>query len=247
MNKLVYGLLCSSLLLFSCSKKPSATAVTAEEQFMADIAWEPLPFSYLVFKSKFNYKEKNSTVSGSANIRMKKDSIIWMSVSPGLGIEAVRIKITPDSVQILNRLQNKYDHFHISEIKSQLGIDVDFKGLQNLLIGDILYPIQRNDNIKMLEHEVQLKQARGNLNITQLVLKSNHKVGYTEVLSNDGKTLKNTYNTFAVVDSNTIANSFSAIAINQADTLNIDVNHQKIEFPTKNVAFPFTVPKKYEK
>ena len=32
------------------------------------------------------------------NVRMARDSVIWMSISPALGVEAARVLLTPDSV-----------------------------------------------------------------------------------------------------------------------------------------------------
>ena len=40
----------------------------------------------------------------NANIRMQKDSVIWISATALLGIEAVRLLITPDSFKMINRL-----------------------------------------------------------------------------------------------------------------------------------------------
>ena len=42
------------------------------------------------------------TGSFTLNVRMAKDSVIWMSISPALGVEAARILLTPDSVQVLS-------------------------------------------------------------------------------------------------------------------------------------------------
>src|SRR5678815_2230499 len=41
-------------------------------------------------------------------IRMKKDSLIWISVNGALGIEGMRVLIDKDSVRILNKLDKEY-------------------------------------------------------------------------------------------------------------------------------------------
>src|SRR5215213_958551 len=40
----------------------------------------------------------------NAFLRVRKDSVIWVSINAALGIEAFRILITPDSVKVLNKL-----------------------------------------------------------------------------------------------------------------------------------------------
>ena len=42
--------------------------------------------------------------SFTLNVRVARDSVIWMSISPALGVEAARILLTPDSVQVLSKL-----------------------------------------------------------------------------------------------------------------------------------------------
>src|SRR5207253_1686290 len=60
-------------------------------------------------ENEFHYDYLSTKFSADANIdgnnnsfevtlRAKKDSVIWMSISPALGIEAARILITCDSV-----------------------------------------------------------------------------------------------------------------------------------------------------
>ena len=44
----------------------------------------------------------------NATIRMHKDSLIWASVNAVLGIEAMRLLITKDSVFLLDKLNKTY-------------------------------------------------------------------------------------------------------------------------------------------
>ena len=44
----------------------------------------------------------------NANLRMYKDSVIWISVTGLFGIEGLRAYITKDSVKILNKLDKIY-------------------------------------------------------------------------------------------------------------------------------------------
>jgi hypothetical protein len=47
--------------------------------------------------------------SFKANVRMAKDSAIWMSISPALGVEVARILLSPDSVQFFSKIPgNKF-------------------------------------------------------------------------------------------------------------------------------------------
>ncbi len=72
----------------------------------------------------------------TAFLRMKKDSIIWISVRPILGIEMARVVITPDSIKLLNNLKQTVYLKGAGAIDSILKMPMDFHLLQNLLIGN---------------------------------------------------------------------------------------------------------------
>lgn len=75
-----------------------------------------------------------------ANVRMKKDSVIWISISPALGIEVFRVLITQDSVKYISKIpDNKYYYTGGFESISELArIDLDFDMLQDILIGNAI-------------------------------------------------------------------------------------------------------------
>ena len=58
----------------------------------------------------------NNTSKINANIRIIKDSLIWISVKAGLGIEIFRTIITPDSVRYINHINKQYFIKPIHEI-----------------------------------------------------------------------------------------------------------------------------------
>src|SRR5690348_3224740 len=60
-------------------------------------------FQWLTAKAEVEYTDQdNNPETFDVNIRLRKDSVIWISVTPLLGIEAVRVLITPDSMKIMN-------------------------------------------------------------------------------------------------------------------------------------------------
>lgn len=78
----------------------------------------------------------NDVYNASGTIRIRKDSAIYISVSPFLGIEAARVLITPDEVQIINRLEGTYFKGGMSYVNSILNTQLDFHMLQALLLGN---------------------------------------------------------------------------------------------------------------
>jgi hypothetical protein len=83
---------------------------------------------------------KGEKTSFKTNLRMKKDSIIWMSISPALGIEVARMIITPDSIKFLDKWNDQYYIGTHEFLEERIKVHLDFNMLQDLAVGNpILY------------------------------------------------------------------------------------------------------------
>lgn len=245
MNRLILLFSLFLILLSACKKQP-ATSLDGQKG-ENHMEWAPLAFNYLVIKSKINFKSKGNTTNLTANIRIKKDSIIWLSITPGMGIEVVRAIITTDSVKVINRLDNKYDAYSISYIKETLGLELDYTTLQNLIVGDVLLPFGEADKVITTDETWQVKQLHSGLDVVTLISRIQKKVTQAEAKNQDQKYLLTTYKDFILTDSVLFHQEQSLMVKDGTDTSFIEASHQKIEFPKKSVAFPFNVPKRFEK
>lgn len=148
--RLLLPLLCS-VLLFSCKAKKDVAAGTALPALSAQEILERSAlnrhFGELSAKVAISYKVGDEAQSFNARIRMKQDSIIWVSIAPLLGIEMVRAVITPDSLKLLDRFGRRYYLGRFSRLNELLGVDLDFAMLQSLITGNNidLYAMERYD------------------------------------------------------------------------------------------------------
>ncbi|MEI2758146.1 MAG: DUF4292 domain-containing protein [Bacteroidia bacterium] len=91
----------------------------------------------------------NTNIEGDKNnfnvsLRICRDSAIWISVSPLLGIEAVRILLTQDTVRFLDRINKEYKVSGYKEINDLLFAgNLDFDIVQGILTGN-LFVYKRN-------------------------------------------------------------------------------------------------------
>lgn len=118
----------------------------------------------LVDQNAFEYKSLSSKLSVSANtpaqkgsfkvnMRMQKDSVIWMSVTPALGIEAVRVFIQPDTLMFINKMKDQYFAGGYSSIDTLLQYATKFEFLENLLVGNAV-EIEPNEKYNSVVHEL---------------------------------------------------------------------------------------------
>jgi hypothetical protein len=93
-------------------------------------------FNSFSCKAKVSYSDQhNGVVNFSATIRMKKDSVIWMSVSPGMGIEVYRVMITKDSIRILDRIHGTYISRGLDFLNQFVSYPVNLMEVQSLIVG----------------------------------------------------------------------------------------------------------------
>ena len=89
----------------------------------------------------------SSSNSFTVALRMKRDSVIWMSLSK-LGIEGARVLITKDSVKFINTIKGQYfigDFVYLSKF---LNTELDFEVIQSLLIGNSITFYDEAEKIK---------------------------------------------------------------------------------------------------
>ncbi len=89
----------------------------------------------------------SSSNSFTMSLRMKKDSIIWMSLSK-LGIEGARILITKDSVKFVNPIKKQYFSGDFNYLSSFLSTELDFETIQSLLVGNSVTFYDEDDKLK---------------------------------------------------------------------------------------------------
>jgi hypothetical protein len=71
------------------------------------------------------------------HLRIRKDSVIWMSIT-SFSLEAAKVSITKDSVKFINRLNKEYFIGDFSYINRIFGTDLDYQMMEALLIGNSL-------------------------------------------------------------------------------------------------------------
>ena len=126
--------------LFACK--------STERAVKTDIKWKSTQFLLEQLKrSESNYDWLSAKLSTTAEInnrkfsvtiklRIRKDSAIWMSVSPALGIEMARVLITKDSLKFINRLNSTYFSGSVNYLNRLIQTDIDLEILQLLLTGN---------------------------------------------------------------------------------------------------------------
>ena len=75
----------------------------------------------------------------SGQLRMRKDSLIWVSVTAPMGVEVLRAKISNDSIWILNRMEKTYLAGPVDSLELLYGGELAYRlpFVQYMLLGNI--------------------------------------------------------------------------------------------------------------
>lgn len=128
------------IALGACSKKPEIEKPVklqnkSPKYLVRELEANQQGFDY--FYAKFNthtfFNDKNISFKGA--IRIKSDSIIWLSLTKLGGIELVRMVLTQDSVKFINKWDKEYYTGKLSDLEEFGGISVNYQTLQNLFMG----------------------------------------------------------------------------------------------------------------
>jgi hypothetical protein len=109
-------------------------------------------FRFQWFSGKLDCEasDDSSKVSFDVNVRIRKDSVIWMMITdPVLHIQVARVLITKDSVKFVQKLpEEKCFRGDFAILSNLLQNEVDYDMIQSLLIGNSASFYEEDEKLK---------------------------------------------------------------------------------------------------
>lgn len=196
-------------------------------------------------KLKVEYIDGGSSMTANASLRMKRDSLIWMSVSV-LGFEAARVLITQDSFFIMQKMPQKHIEANsIDVLGNYIGTAVSLTQLQNLLLGNtILEPRQYRWSDSPDEGIFYLKGRKDSIEVAQ-------RYYFKNIVPIDAFIRSLTvYNKATITYQGTQKTNLKDVPAKcsfkieyspESQPISVNIDFQSPEFPT-NLTFPFSKP-----
>lgn len=196
----------------------------------------------VVIKASAKYSDEKQDQSVSADIRIKKDEVIWLSIK-FLGIPMAKAMITPDKVQYFEKLNGTYFEGDYQTLSNWLGTELDFKRVQNILMGR---PIAEVDISKVqidgLLQKFSIKDASED-NVEKVYDFEGNELRKTQILqSAESRNLEIDYPNFA----KNFPTQLFIQALHEKGKTNIRMNYNQVLF-NEQVSFPYSVPNGYER
>jgi hypothetical protein len=184
----------------------------------------------------------------NANMRMYKDSLIWVSVNAVFGIEAMRMLITKDSVFLLDKLNKSYQVRSIDYLQEVSGLPLSLSTLQNILVGN---PVFIDSNVVAYSSDnniISLLSIGSNFKNLATINSNSNVLVHSKMDDVDisrSRTAELNYDDYESKKGR-LFSSKRRITIAEKNKLDISLNFKQYEFDDE-VSFPFSIPKNYKR
>ena len=237
-----------------CSKKitsPTASLPVSNIVPNDSLSIEEIDFEYLHGKGRMVLKDGNKENEVKANIRVRKDSVIWMNFTV-IGVQGGRALITRDSITILNNVKNEYFVFDYKELSKKFNLEINYDIIQSAMLGNLLLSRTAQDTVERKTASYLLNQQSGTVDILNYISATTMKIQKIELKENNThNSLVINYANFQPLDTKLFPydGTISLFYKAPAGLLNTTIifEYNKVEVGDKQLRFPFNIPKKYDR
>jgi hypothetical protein len=243
---------------FACKSKKAVVTPTPvpeivkikedpNKAFLANIEKKIYTPNFFNAKASIGIVTNGNSVDFDAVIQFRKDSAILL-VAKKFGFEVGRALITPDSLFIINRIQQEYDAKPLSAIASKFSLPPRFDLIQDMIMGNPMnlakapYKINIKDSLATLSSNYQALTAICAMDKKTFLL-------YQSTIddASNGGEMTMDYKDYRNVSAHDF--SFSRILSGKSSktgALDVDLKFNEIEFDKPKV-IRFELPRKYKR
>lgn len=247
-SRLLLILVGFSFLALSCSKKVVAPAITvAPPKPVLNI--EEIDFGYMQGKARMILRDANKEREMKANIRVRKDSVIWMTFSV-IGVQGGKALVNKDSITIVSNVDKEYFVFDYEELSKRYNFEINYDVIQAAMLGNLVMPRKEADEIVQETSFFVLKQQANTVTADNFINAASMKVEKVELKElNSSNSLVINYSNFQPVGSKLFPynGTISLFYKGLSGLLNTTIifEYNKAEVGDKELKFPFNIPKRY--
>ncbi|TAF73664.1 MAG: DUF4292 domain-containing protein [Flavobacterium sp.] len=250
-----YGLLFVLITLISCKSK-SGVVMTApkENKNSTSSVIEKLyqnknDFSTLYIKSSANYADEKMSQNVTAEIKIKKEEQILVSVR-FLGITMAKALITPQGVSYYEKINGTYFEGDFKGLSQWLGTDLDYSKIQNLLVGQAIDDLTKGKYKETLEANQKYK-------LEDLSNENTQKSFFIDALkfvlqkqeiaqAKEGRSIEVAYGNFEQHTNVALPSNVQIVALQPKGKTEIKLNYNTITV-NEALSFPYSVPSGYKR
>jgi hypothetical protein len=202
-------------------------------------------FTTLNIRANAKYEDTKQSHSMNADIRIKKDEIIWINIK-FLGIPMAKAMITPTKVSYYEKINNTYFEGDFSLLSNWLGTELDFNKVQNLFLGKAIDDLTKDQWISEVVEKMFKLSLPNNSDVSkEFYFEGANYLLKKETINQESKkrSLEIRYPSFKDENGMFLPNTIN-IKAEQKDKVTIDIEYKQTTFNEK-LSYPFSIPSGY--
>nr|WP_315203133.1 DUF4292 domain-containing protein [uncultured Flavobacterium sp.] len=246
----------SSSLLVSCkvkgkvaeeSKKEDSKSMSADRILKKHYA-NKSDFTTLYIKSNVKYNDEKQSQNLTAEIKIKKDEQILVSIR-FLGITMAKALITPASVKYYEKLNGTYFEGDFSSLSKWLGTDLDFNKVQNILIGQAMDDLTKGKyQDSLVDQSYRLEDlSKNNTKKYFFFDKESFLLKKQEISQTvENRRIEVLYSDYKKYNESPLPSDIAINAVQDKGKTEINLGYNGITI-NEELSFPYSVPKDYKR
>ncbi|TDE55132.1 DUF4292 domain-containing protein [Flavobacterium sp. GT3P67] len=205
-------------------------------------------FSTLYIKSNARYADNKQTQNVTAEIKIKKDEQILVSIR-FLGITMAKALITPKSVNYYEKINGSYFEGDFSSLSQWLGTDLDYSKIQNMLLGEAIDDLTKGKYLESLLEQTYRLDDTSNTNTKKSFFLDADKflVKKQEITQTaEERMIKVSYADNIVYKEVTLPTSVQINTFQKKGNTEINLDYNTVTF-NEELSFPYSVPNGYKR
>lgn len=240
-------------LIASCKSKAglsegAASTNLSAEKIIAGHYANKSNFSTLYIKANARYKDDNNTQNVTAEVKIKKDETILVSIR-FLGITMAKALITPTEVKYYDKINGKYFDGDYTALSQWLGTDLDFQKVQRLLLGQPIDDLtQSKFQVSIVNKWYRLDNNRTNATLKSFYFEAGNFLLKQQEINQPAarRSIQINYPEYKKYDEMILPLAFSIDALQKEKKTNIEIEYKSAAF-NEEMTFPYSVPEGYER
>ena len=211
--------------------------------------YKAIEYKTFAAKIKVDYfNSKGKQPDFVANVRMRKDSIIWVSISNDLGIEGFRVLIDKDSIRVMDKLANTYQVKPLTSMQDIVQIPFSLSSIQELLVGNPVF-FNRDSVIAYTKTEKGYTLLSSG-ELFKNLLSFNNGFAFEKSKLDDKDLMRNRTADLSYFEyeskTGVMFSTYREMFLSHQNKLDIQLKFKDYKF-NEALSYPFNVPKKFKR
>ena len=240
-------------LLYSCKTSQAtvaegdASGTLAAAKIITAHYKNPKNFESVYIKADARYEDDKQTQNVTAEIKIKKDEMILVSIR-FIGITMAKALITPTQVKYYEKINGKYFEGDYTTLSRWLGTDLDYMKVQNMLIGEAMDDLQKGKYLSSVVNKLhKLESSSGGTTKTFFFEAQNFLIKKQEIIQQaQNRKLEVNYPNHTDHKLAILPAEIDINAAQENGKTNIRINYRSVTF-NEEFSFPYSVPEGYER